>query len=114
MEVIAQAKGIRMSPSKVRLVVDMVRGKPVPEALALLRFTPKRAAVEIAKVVKSAAANAEHNFQLVPEGLRIARVTVDPGPTLRRFRPKARGRVNPIRKRSCHITVVVEGEAGGA
>lgn len=114
MEVIARAKGIRMSPSKVRLVADMVRGKQVPEALTLLRFTPKRAAQEVAKVVKSAAANAENNFQLIPEGLRIARVSVDPGPSLKRFRPQARGRINPYLKRSCHITVVVEGESRGA
>jgi large subunit ribosomal protein L22 len=101
-----------MSPSKVKPVADLVRGRPVEEALMLLRFTPRRAAQEVAKVVKSAAANAENNFQLDPVGLRVARISVDHGPVLKRYRPQARGRVSPLLKRSCHITVVVAEEVG--
>ena len=108
MEVRAVAKGVRMSPSKVKLVADMVRGKGVEEALVSLRFSTRRAAIEVAKVVKSAAANAENNFQLDPATLKVARIMVDHGPVLKRFRPQARGRVSPLLKRSCHITVVVE------
>lgn len=108
MEVKASAKGVRMSASKVRLVADMVRGKKAAEALASLSFTPRRAAQEVAKVVKSAVANAENNFQLDPATLRIARISADPGPVLKRFKPAARGRVSPLLKRSCHITVVLE------
>lgn len=108
MEVKASAKGVRMSASKVRLVVDMVRGKRVDEALASLSFTPRRAAKEVAKVVKSAAANAENNFQLDPATLRVARISADSGPVLKRFQPVSRGRMHSLLKRSCHITVVLE------
>lgn len=107
MEVKATAKYVRMSPRKVRLVVGAVRGKPVNEALATLDFLPNAAARAVAKVVKSAAANAENNYQLSPDELYITRIYADEGPTLKRFRPRARGRVSPILKRSSHITVVV-------
>lgn len=103
-----------MSPSKVKLVADMVRGKRVEEALVTLRFNTRRAALEVAKVVKSAAANAESNFQLDPAAMRVARIMVDKGPVLKRFRPQARGRVSPLLKRSCRITVVVEEVGNGA
>ena len=108
MEVSATAKYIRMSPRKVRLVVDLVRGKPVSEALATLRFTPKSAAKALEKVVRSAIANAENNYTLDAEDLYIARVSADTGPTLKRFRPRAHGRVSPLLKRSTNITVVLD------
>jgi large subunit ribosomal protein L22 len=107
MEVRAIAKNIRISPSKVRLVADMVRGKKVEEALNMLAFTPTPTAKVVAKVVKSAAANAENTFQMAPETLKISSIFVDPGMTMKRFRSAARGRVSPVLKRSSHITVVV-------
>ena len=107
LEVRAVAKYIRMSPRKVRLVVDLVRGLAVAEALVLLRFTPKAAAKEVAKVIASAAANAEENYGLSADELYLARITADKGPTLKRGRPGARGRFKPILKRSSHITVVL-------
>jgi large subunit ribosomal protein L22 len=106
----ATAKQVRVSPQKVGLVMDLIRGKKVDEALAILRFTPTPTAWAVAKVVKSAAANAENNFQMAPSNLRVAKVYADKGPSLKRARPKARGRVNPILKRSTHITVVVAEE----
>ena len=106
-EVRAMARNVRGSPRKAGLVADVIRGKSVTEALGLLRFLPQRAAKEYAKVVKSAAANAETNFNLDPNDLYVIRATADKGMTLKRFRPKARGRVGPILKRSSHLTVVV-------
>jgi large subunit ribosomal protein L22 len=97
-----------MSPRKVRLVVDLVRGKPVSEALATLRFTPKSAAKAVEKVVRSAVANAENNYTLDAEDLFIARVTADTGPMLKRYRPRNHGRVSPLLKRSTNITVVLD------
>jgi large subunit ribosomal protein L22 len=108
MEVKAVAKYIRTSPRKVRLVVDLVRGRPVVEALALLRFMPQAAAQDVAKVVKSAVANAEQNKHMAAEDLFISRIMADEGPTLKRFRPRSHGRSSPILKRSSHITVVVD------
>lgn len=108
MEVWATAKYIRMSPQKVRLVVDAIRGRPLGEALAILRFTPNAAAKAVAKVVKSAAANAENNFDLSRADLYIAKISADQGPTLKRWRPRSRGRPDPILKRSSHITVVLD------
>ena len=109
-EVRAMAKNVRGSPRKAGLVADVIRGKSVTEALGILRFLPQRAAKEYAKVVKSAAANAETNFNLDPNDLYVIRATADKGMTLKRFRPKARGRVGPILKRSSHLTVVVTDE----
>ncbi len=106
-EVRAVERHIRMSPQKVRLVLDVVRGKPVSEALAILRFLPQRAATPVAKAVKSAAANAENNFNMDPDDLVITHVSADEGRTLKRWRPRARGRVNQILKRSSHVVVVV-------
>ena len=107
MEVMAVAKDTGISPRKVRLLVDMVRGKKVDEALAVLRFTKTPTARVVAKVVKSAAANAENNFQMSPSDLKIAKIFADEARTLKRFRPRARGRASPILKRSSHITVIV-------
>ena len=110
MEVKAIAKDTGISPRKVRLLVDMVRGKKVDEALTILRFTPTPTARIVAKVVKSAAANAENNFQMSPSDLKIARIFTNEARTLKRYRPRARGRVNHILKRSSHITVIVDEE----
>jgi len=107
MEVRAVAKDTGVSPSKVRPLVDMVRGKMVDEALILLQFAPSPIARVVTKVVKSAAANADNNFQMIPSDLRIVNIFVDEARTLKRFRPRARGRASPILKRSSHITVVV-------
>ena len=106
-EVRAVERHIRMSPQKVRLVLDVVRGKPAQEALAILQFLPHRAAGPVAKAVRSAMANAENNFNMDPDDLVITRCAADEGRTLKRWRPRARGRVNQILKRSSHITVVV-------
>ena len=112
MEVRAIARDTGVSPRKVRLLVDMVRGKKVDEALNLLRFTPSPNAQVVAKVVKSAAANAENVFQVPTSDLKIVRIFADEAPTLKRFYPRSRGRVSPILKRSSHITVVVAEQEG--
>jgi large subunit ribosomal protein L22 len=104
----AVAKDIHISPQKVRLVIDQVRGKRVNEALAILRFLPQGAAREVARVVRSAAANAEHNNDMDPEDLVIALAYADEGTKLKRFTARSRGRPGPILKRFSHITVVVE------
>ncbi len=106
-EVRAVARNIRMSPQKVRLVMDTIRGKPVAEALTILRFLPHKATGPVAKAVKSASANAENNFDMDPDELMVVKIMADEARTLKRFRPRARGRANQILKRSSHITVVV-------
>lgn len=108
MKVTATTKYIRISPRKVRLVVDTVRGKPVSQALAMLSMMPQSAAKAVGKTVRSAAANAENNYTLDAEDLFIEQITADEGPTLKRFRPRAHGRVSPLLKRSTNITVVLE------
>ncbi len=108
MEVRAQAKGVRVSPKKARRVVDMVRGKSADEALAILNFTPSPTARRVARVVRSAVANAENNYQMAPSDLKVTRAYVDKGPMMKRVRYAGRGRVSPILKRISHITVVVE------
>jgi len=110
MKVKAIAKDVGISPQKVRLVLNMVRGKKVDEALTILSFLPTPTAKAVAKVIKSAAANAENNFQMSPADLRIMDIFADQGHTLKRFRPKSRGRISPILKRSSHITVFVAEE----
>ena len=110
MEVRATAKYIRTSPRKLRPIVDMVRGKKVDDALAVLRFTPSPSARTVAKVVKSAAANAENTYEMTPDDLVITQIFVDESRTMKRFRAGPRGRVKPILKRSSHITVVVKEE----
>lgn len=106
-EVRAVGKYIQMSPQKVRLVIDQVRGKPVDEALNILRFTPKRAAKPVAKVISSAIANAEENFGLSRDDLYVARIMADEAPTRRWRRFGARGRFKPILKRATHVTVIL-------
>lgn len=108
MEVKAYLPNVRISPTKVRVVINLVRGKNVNEALALLKFIPKRASEPIAKVIKSAAANAEHNFNLNKDNLVISQAFVDQGPTMKRFHPRQRGQAFPILKRSSHITIMVK------
>ena len=113
MRVRAQAKYIRQSPYKVRRVLDLVRGLPVEEARHVLAFTDRRAGATVRKVLDSAVANAEHNHALDADELFVAQAYADEGPTLKRWRPRARGRATRIRKRTSHITIVVseEGEA---
>jgi large subunit ribosomal protein L22 len=107
MKVRAQAKYVRQSPYKVRLVLDLVRGMPVDDARATLEFTNRRAAPTIRKVLDSAVANAEHNFALDADELIVSEAYADEGPTLKRWRPRARGRATRINKRTSHITIVV-------
>jgi large subunit ribosomal protein L22 len=105
---LAQARYVRMTPMKCRRVLDIVRGMPVQEALDILRFQPQAASEPIGKVLASAVANAENNKQLDPRSLFVSQAYVDEGPTLKRFRPRAQGRAYRIRKRTSHITVVVQ------
>ena len=107
MRVRAHARFIRQSPYKVRQVLDLVRGLPVQEADQILSFTARAAAEPVRKVLRSAVANAEHNHALDADELIVAEAYADEGPTLRRWRPRARGRATRIRKRTSHITVVV-------
>ena len=103
----ASSKYVRMAPRKARLVADQVRGMPVPEARTLLQFSIRGAAVDIEKLLASATANAEANHDLVGDELRIAEITVDDGPTLKRWRARARGRATRIDKRTCHVKVAL-------
>ncbi|MBM7459923.1 50S ribosomal protein L22 [Rhodococcus coprophilus] len=107
----AVARHVRVTPMKARRVVDIVRGKSVEEALAILKFAPQSAAEPVAKVIASAAANAQNNYNLDPSTLVVATAYVDEGTTLKRFQPRAQGRAFRIRKRSSHITVIVESVA---
>jgi large subunit ribosomal protein L22 len=108
MQVQATAKWVRVPPRKARLVAHVVEGMPVADALTALSFMPQDAAEDVAKVVKSAAANAETNFSLERERLQLLRIEVDGGPTIKRFRPRARGSSFSIFKRTCHLRAVVE------
>ena len=112
MEVRAVAKDTGISPRKVRLLIDMVRGKKVDKALTMLQFTPSPSAKVVAKVIKSASANAESVFQMSPADLKIVTIFADEARTLKRFRPRSRGRVSPILKHSSRITVVVTEQEG--
>jgi len=107
LEAKALAKYVRISPDKIRQAVDLIRGKKVKEALAILKFTPKRASEAVGKVVKSAVANAEHNNEMSADKLYIAKVHVDQGPTWKRFKPRAMGKADLMRRKTSHITVVV-------
>ncbi|MCP1146465.1 50S ribosomal protein L22 [Lysinibacillus endophyticus] len=109
----AIARTVRIAPRKVRLVVDLIRGKQVGEAVAILRHTPKAASPVVEKVLKSAVANAEHNYELDVNNLVVSEVFVDEGPTLKRFRPRAQGRASAINKRTSHITLVVSEKKEG-
>ena len=112
MEVKAIAKDTGMPASKMRPLVDLVRGKKVEEALNILKYTPTPKARLIAKVVKSAAANAENNFQMDPANLKVVKIYADEARGLRRFKARSRGRASPIKKNSSHITVVVAEQEG--
>jgi ribosomal protein L22 len=107
MRVRAQAKWVRTSARKARLVLDHIRGRSVPEARTILAFTTRAAATDIEKVLRSAVANAEANHGLDGDELVVESAFADEGPTLKRWKPRARGRVNRIRKRTCHVTLVL-------
>jgi large subunit ribosomal protein L22 len=107
MEARAVARYVRLSPKKVQRVVQVIRGRPVAEAEAVLRFLPSRAARVVAKVLRSAVANAENNLDLDRSALVVARAFVDRGPSVKRVQPRARGRADILARRSSHITVVV-------
>ena len=110
MEVKAISKNIGTSPRKLRLMADLVRGKKVDQALTILKFLPSPSAQSVAKAVKSAAANAENNYEMTPSDLKITKILIDEGRTMKRFRAGPRGRVKPILRRSSHITVIVKEE----
>lgn len=107
MDVIAHARMIRISPRKVRLVADLIRGMSVAKADAELSFLSKEAALPVRKLMASAVANATHNFKLAKEGLLVKAIMVNQGPVIKRFRPRAMGRAAPIKKRMSHITIVL-------
>ena len=109
-QVRAQAKYVRSAPRKARLVMKHIRGKRIDDARAILRHTPRAAATDIAKLLESAVANAENNFELDLDDLKIDRAFVDEGPTIKRFRPRALGRATPIHKRTSHMTITLTTE----
>jgi large subunit ribosomal protein L22 len=106
-EVTAKLSFLRIGPRKVRLIADLIRGKKVVKAIDMLSLSTKRAARPVMKLLKSAVANAKHNYDLQAEGLRIARISVDGGPVLKRWMPKAHGRATPVRERTSHINLVL-------
>ncbi|ODQ92827.1 50S ribosomal protein L22 [Mycolicibacterium holsaticum] len=108
---VAKARFVRVSPTKARRVIDLVRGKPVADALDILRWAPQAASEPVAKVIASAAANAQNNEGLDPSTLVVATIHADEGPTAKRIRPRAQGRAFRIRKRTSHITVILESRA---
>jgi large subunit ribosomal protein L22 len=110
MRVGAVVKDLGIPPRKVRLVVDMVRGKKVEDAINILKFTPTPAAKAVAKLIKSASANAENNFQMDPAELKVVYIAADEARTLKRYRPQSRGRYSPILKRATHVKVLVSEE----
>ena len=106
----ASSRYVRIAPRKARLVANQVRGLPIEKARALLQFSPRSAAADIHKLIDSAASNAENNHDLPADEMRVAEITVDEGPTLRRYQPRARGRTGRINKRTCHIAVALSPE----
>jgi ribosomal protein L22 len=106
----ASSRYVRVAPRKARLIADQVRGLHIEKARALLQFSPRGAAGDIRKLIDSAAANAENNHDLIADEMRVAEITVDEGPTLKRFRPRALGRATPIHKRTSHIAVALSPE----
>ena len=108
MEARAVARYVRIAPRKVRIVLDLIRNKDVDEALAILKFTPKAASPIVYNLVNSAAANAEHNYNMNRDNLYISQAYADQGPTLKRFKARAMGRAGMIRKRTSHITIVLK------
>ncbi|HWO94777.1 MAG TPA: 50S ribosomal protein L22 [Bacillus sp. (in: firmicutes)] len=113
MQAKAVARTVRIAPRKVRLVVDLIRGKQVGEAVSVLRLTNKAASPIVEKVLKSAIANAEHNYEMDVNSLVVTEAYVNEGPTLKRFRPRAMGRASQINKRTSHITIVVSEKKEG-
>jgi len=113
MEARAVSRHLRISPRKARLVVDMIRGKNVAEALRILDFTPRKAARLVTKTLKSVVANAENTQSVDVDRLYVKRAAVDEGITIKRFLPRAHGRATPIRKRTSHITIIVDERSGG-
>ena len=113
MQAKAIAKQIRIAPRKARLVIDLIRGKQVGEAIAILRNTPKTASPVVEKLLKSAIANAEHNYEMEPNNLVVEQAFVDEGATMKRFRPRAMGRAGKINKRTSHITIIVSEKKEG-
>ena len=111
MEAKAYLRGVRISPRKVQIVLDLIRNKPTDVALAILRHTPKAASEPVAKLLKSAIANAENNFSLDGDKLYVSECYVCPGPTLKRMMPRAKGSANRILKRTSHVTLVVKERA---
>lgn len=105
---VARARYVRTTPMKARRVIELIKGRSVGEAMAVLRFAPQAASAPVAKVLASAMANAENNLDLDPDTLWVSHAFVDEGPTLKRFRPRAQGRAYRIRKRTSHITVELE------
>jgi ribosomal protein L22 len=103
----ASARYVRIAPRKARLIADQVRGLHIEKARALLQFSPRGAAEDIHKLIDSAAANAENNHDLIGDEMRVSSITVDEGPTLKRYRPRAQGRATPIHKRTSHIAVAL-------
>ena len=108
MEVRASVRGVRVSTRKARLVVNAVRGKRVLDAIDIAKFLPQKTATDVENLLRSVAANAENNYDLDPEDLWIKTIYADEGPSFRRFKAKARGRVGRIQRRTCHITVIAE------
>jgi ribosomal protein L22 len=106
----ASARYVRVAPRKARLVADQVRGQQIERARALLQFSPRGVAQDIRKLIDSAASNAENNHDLIADEMRVAEITVDEGPTLKRYRPRAQGRATPIHKRTSHIAVALSPE----
>jgi ribosomal protein L22 len=106
----ASSRYVRVAPRKARLIADQVRGLHIEQARALLAFSPRGAAQDISKLIESAASNAENNHDLIADEMLISEITVDEGPTLRRFRPRAMGRASRINKRTCHIAVALTPE----
>lgn len=103
---------LRSTPRKTRLVADLIRGKRVEDAENILRFTPKRSAHPMLKLLQSAKANAVNNHDMFEDSLVVSKIMVDEGPTLKRYLPRARGRADLLRKRTCHITIVLEERDG--
>ena len=113
MQAKAVARTVRIAPRKARLVLDLIRGKQVGEAIAILNYTPKAASPIIEKVLKSAMANAEHNYEMDVNNLVVSQAYANEGPTLKRFRPRAQGRASAINKRTSHITIVLSEKKEG-
>ncbi len=113
MEAKAVAKYVRVSPRKARQVIDLIRGKETAEAVAILKNTPRKASKLIEKVVNSAVANAENNFDMFAEDLHISEAYVNEGPTMKRYRPRAMGQASPINKRTSHIIIKVSDQKEG-